>query len=292
MKYQFIKENTPQYRVRELCRVIKIAPSGYYKWRKNPSRHKKNRDSRFFKQIKEVFNKSKKRYGAGRVCKRLRLLGIRCSEPKVKRLMDENGLFPKRRTKFKKTTKSDHKRPYSPNRVNQDFKAERPGQLLTGDIAYIDCKEGTLYLAVVLDVFGRKIAGWSMMSRMTDDLVINALDAAMGVTDVAQDAIFHSDRGSQYCSKRFRNNLKHYKLNQSMSGTGNCYDNAITETFFKTLRAELTYHETFTTRKQARAAIFEFIEVYYNRERAHSSLGYLTPQEFEDRFYSDQGKAA
>ena len=216
-----------------------------------------------------------------RIAETLRKDGTPCGKSRAKRLMDQAGLKPKRRTKYKKTTNSNHNRKVFPNLVNQEFKSNGMNQLWTSDIAYIRTSEGTLYLAVILDVFSRKIVGWSMQSRMKDDLVIDAFKSAWDDRRPGCGLIFHSDRGSQYCSERFIKILEGRQCIQSMSGTGNCYDNAITETFFKTLRAELTYHIKFESRDNARKEIFSFIELFYNRKRIHSAIDYCSPEEYE-----------
>ena len=220
-------------------------------------------------------------YGPTRIAESLRKAGIPCGEARAKRLMEEAGLKPKRRTKHKKTTNSNHKRKVAPNLVKQKFNAPGPDQLWASDIAYIHTSRGTLYLAIILDVFSRRIVGWSMQERMKDKLVIDAFNSAWESRLPDNGLIFHSDRGSQYCSGNFINILKHKECVQSMSGTGNCYDNAISETFFKTLRAELTYHVSFKNRDDARKQIFNYIEIFYNRKRLHSAIDYCSPMEYE-----------
>ncbi len=292
MIYRFIEEHRSEFRVSEMCRVLQIAPSGFYRWLKAPIGIRKRQDKTLKKKVVSEFTLSKKRYGAKRLAARLRLKGTSCSERRVSRLMREEGLKPLRRTKFKKTTNSNHSRGFSPNLLEQNFFVGAPDTVWTGDMAYIKTAQGFLYLAIVLDLYSRKVVGWSISTRMTDQLVIDALGSAFWSRKPLSGVIFHSDRGSQYCSKKFRNNLKSMGFIQSMSSTGNCYDNAITETVFKSMRAELTYHCNFRTRREAKAAIFEYYEIFYNRKRAHSALGYHTPEEFENIFKYVIGKSA
>lgn len=272
-----------------MCQVLGVHRSNYYRWLKSPEGVRKRQDRELILKIKEEFHKNREVYGSPRITESLRKQKIPCGKTRVKRLMNEENLVPKRRTKYKVTTNSNHSRPYSQNLLNQDFTAYRPDQIWASDIAYIKTLEGTLYLAVILDLFTRKIVGWSLSPTLKDVLVKDALKAAWMENKPGPGLIFHSDRGIQYCSKDFRKLLKLFKCRQSMSEAGNCYDNAISETFFKTLRAELTYHSSFHKRDDARREIFDYIECFYNRTRLHSSLGYCSPLEFEIKF---MGKAA
>jgi transposase InsO family protein len=197
--------------------------------------------------------------------------------------MRENNIRAKTKKRFKITTDSTRTKNASPNLVKQEFHAERPNQLWTSDMTYIWTLEGWLYLAVILDVYGRRIVGYAMSHRIDTALVAQALQCALTHRTITPGLVFHSDRGSQYASGTVRTILTAHKMVQSMSGTGNCYDNAITETFFHTLKTELIYWERFETREEARSKIFEYIEVFYNRQRLHSSLGYLTPVGFEQQ---------
>jgi len=198
--------------------------------------------------------------------------------------MKQHGLRVKTTKRFRVTTNSDHKRPVAPNLVQRNFTAEAPDRLWTGDITYIWTAEGWLYLAVVLDVFSRRIVGWSMNKRMTDDLVVAAFKNALVRRRPTPGLIFHSDRGSQYCSKRYQSLMKGVGSLQSMSSTGCCYDNAITESFFGTLKRELIHHCSFRTRLEAQSRIFRYIEGFYNRRRLHSAVGYQAPENYERRF--------
>lgn len=273
------------YGVKEMCRVLGVQRSNYYRWLKKPEGVRKRQDTILKSKIEQEFIGNRSLYGAGRISESLRKKRIPCGKTRAKRLMNEVGLQPKRRTRHKITTQSNHSRPYSQNLLNQDFTAYKPHQIWASDIAYIKTEEGTLYLAIVLDLFTRKIVGWAMSERLKDDLVKNAFKSACLRYEPEKGLIFHSDRGSQYCSHGFRKLLNFYKCRQSMSDAGNCYDNAISETFFKTLRAELTYHVTFENRKDAKRQLFDYIECFYNRVRLHSGIGYCSPQEYEEIYF-------
>lgn len=264
-----------------MCRVLKVTRSWYYAYSRRGATMRQRQDQALVPQIRAVFESSDKTYGADRIAKALRNQGIRVGKNRVCRLMRENGLVVKTRRRFKVTTNSDHKRPVAPNLVKQEFRAAAANHLWTGDITYIRTAEGWLYLAVVLDVFSRRIVGWSMNRRMKDDLVVAAFKNAVTKRSPAPGFVFHTDRGSQYCSNRFRARVTGAGGRQSMSATGCCYDNAITESFFGTLKRELVHHCRFTTRQEARSRIFRYIEGFYNRKRIHSAIGYVSPDQFE-----------
>jgi putative transposase len=264
-----------------MCRVLGVTRSWYYKQLNRGATNRQREDQALLPSIKAAFEESDKTYGAKRIVHGLRLLGTRVGKNRVWRLMQENDLKVKTVRRFKVTTNSDHKRPVAPNLVKQQFTAQAPNQLWTGDITYIQTAQGWLYLAVVLDVFSRRIVGWSMNRRMTDDLVVAAFSNAHVRRRPVPGFIFHTDRGSQYCSKRFRTLVEKAGGIQSMSATGCCYDNAITESFFGTLKRELVHHCSFVTRQEAQSRIFRYIEGFYNRKRLHSAIGYLAPEQFE-----------
>lgn len=267
-----------------MCRVLGVSRSSYYAGSKRGQTARRMCDRALGERIKVIFEGSDATYGILRIQRQLRKVGVFAGKNRIARLMKELGLIVKTRRRFRVTTNSDHKRAVAPNLVAQRFEAESPGKLLTGDITYIPTAEGWLYLAVVLDVFSRRIVGWSMSSRMKDDLVIEALRNAIYRRRPAPGFVFHSDRGSQYCSKRYRALVLSARGIQSMSATGSCYDNAITETFFGTLKRELVHHCHYRTRSAARSSIFSYIEGFYNQKRIHSAIGYLTPVMFEELF--------
>jgi putative transposase len=261
-----------------------VSRSGFYasltRWSK-----RKSEDERLKPLIHSIFETSKRTYGILRIIEALGRLGINIGKNRVSRLMKEAGLWVKTRRRFKVTTNSDHKRPVAPNLLNQEFWSEKPDSIWTGDITYIRTSQGWLYLAVVLDICTRKIVGWSMDKRMKDDLVVAAFKNALQRRKPAKGFIFHSDRGSQYCSKHFSKLVKGSGGKQSMSATGCCYDNAITESFFGTLKRELVHHCRYETRTLAKRSIFSYIEGFYNRTRMHSAIGYMSPDEFEQSLY-------
>lgn len=269
-----------------MCRALEVTRSAFYRWCRlsEPSNAplRRSEDERLGKRVREIFEDHDATYGVRRLQNQLRDEGVRVGVNRMSRLMRDNDLFVKTKRKFKATTNSKHSRPVSPNLVCQNFTAPMPNALWTGDITYISTSEGWLYLAVVLDVYSRKIVGWSMNERQTDDLVIEAFRHAMLHRKPESGLIFHSDRGSQYCSRDFRSLLSENGFRQSMSATGNCWDNAVTETFFHTLKTELVYHEHYASREQARSSIFWYIEAYYNRKRKHSTIGYVSPEQFEN----------
>lgn len=280
-----MKEHRSSFGVEDMCRVFKVSKSGFYGYLNRGESKRQQVDRQLLPHIKTIFKESKETYGPLRIMASLRSLGILIGKSRIARLMKESNLKPKTQRRFKVTTNSDHKRPVAPNLLEQNFWAKEPDDIWTGDITYIHTDEGWLYLAVVLDICTRKIVGWSMDKRMKDDLVVNALKNAINRRQPSSGFIFHSDRGSQYCSKRFKKLIKGVGGRQSMSATGSCYDNAITESFFGTLKRELVHHYRYQTRREARGSIFSYIEGFYNVTRLHSSIGYKSPVEYENSLY-------
>lgn len=268
-----------------MCRVFGVSRSRYYAQLKSGATKRQREDRGLLVAIKAAFDSSDQTYGAGRIVQELREQDIRVGKNRIWRLMKQHGLRVKTTKRFRITTNSDHKRPVAPNLVKRNFSAEAPDRLWTGDITYVWTAEGWLYLAIILDVFSRRIVGWSMDKRMTDKLVVTAFKNALVRRHPAPGLIFHSDRGSQYCSKRFQALVKGVGGLQSMSGTGCCYDNAITESFFGTLKRELVHHCSFKTRIEAQSRIFRYIEGFYNHRRRHSAIGYQAPENYERIFF-------
>jgi len=242
-------------------------------------------DHRLLGKIKEIHIEKRTLYGSPRIHAELREQGEHCGRKRIARLMRENNIRAKHKRKFKATTDSRHHLPIAPNLLKQDFSADRPNQIWTADITYCWTQEGWIYLAVVLDVFSRKIVGWALDKRMTRQLVIHAFLMACWVRHPPKGLTHHSDRGSQYASFDFQKILSLFGVKQSMSSSGNCFDNAVTETFFHSLKTELMFGRIFQTRREAKSAIFEYIEIFYNRERRHSTLGYCSPAAFEQYYY-------
>jgi len=270
--------------VRVVCRVFGISPSTYYSWERKQQSERARRDGELLASIRRIFAKFRGRYGAPRVHNELVGEGISVSRKRVARLMREAGLKAKGRRKYKATTDSNHALPVAPNLLDRDFATERPDMAWVSDITYLWTRQGWMYLAIIVDLYSRKVVGWSLAERMTAALVCNALDAAVRLRRPEPGLIFHSDRGSQYASAAFRRRLWRYQMRQSMSRKGNCWDNAVAESFFATFKKELVRNRVFESRAHARSDTFEYIEVFYNRQRAHSLLGYATPNAFEDCF--------
>lgn len=281
MRYAFIERHRSEHGVEKMCRVLEVARSGYYAWRKRPESDHKKADKRLLEDIKRIHRQGRNAYGSPRVTKQLHAEGVRCGKNRVARLMRAAGLRAVAKRKFKVTTDSRHDYPVAPNLLNRDFTAERPNQVWVTDITYIPTLEGWLYLAIVMDLYSRQIVGWAMDRMLTKELVIKALRQAIGRRNPPQGLIHHSDRGCQYASLQYQMMLREYGILQSMSRKGDCYDNACAESFFHTLKVELIHRQRYWTRSQARQSVFEYIEVFYNRVRLHSTLGYVSPYQYE-----------
>ncbi len=267
-----------------MCRAFGVAPSAYYAWERQQQSERDARDAELLAAIHRIFAQFRGRYGAPRIRHELVQEGFTASRKRVARLMRDAGLRAKARRKYKPTTDSNHSMPIAPNLLARDFRAARPNAAWVSDITYLATREGWLYLAVIVDLFSRKVVGWNLGERMTASLVCDALDDAVRARRPAPGLVFHSDRGSQYASRAFRRRLWRNRMRQSMSRKGDCWDNAVAESFFATLKKELVRSRAFATRAEARAEVFEYIEVFYNRQRAHSLLSYETPDAFEDCF--------
>jgi transposase InsO family protein len=277
----FIKQHRKQYPLGLMCNVLNVSRSGYHKWLKRKLSARALENQKILEIILSFYNRSKGTYGLPRIYAAIRKQGYKVNRKRVARLMKIHNIRAKTKKKFKATTKQNTKDKPSENLLKGNFNASSANQIWTGDITYIWTSEGWLYLAVVMDIYSRKIIGWSIDKRVNKQLVVRALIMAMINSSPDKGVIFHSDRGSQYTSEKFRELLELFGIVQSMSSTGNCYDNAITESFFHTLKTELIYWQRFQTREEAKRSIFEYIEIFYNRKRLHSSLGYLSPVEFE-----------
>jgi len=265
-----------------MCRVLKVSRSGYYAWRGRPESERDMENRRLVDRIRMVHKKSRKTYGSPRVHSQLVLDGERCSRGRVARLMSANGIRARGRRKFVATTDSKHDLPVAENVLGRDFSVAEPDRVWVSDITYIPTDEGWLYLAGVVDLCSRTAVGWSMSEGLERQLVMDALKMAYLRRRPCKGLIHHSDRGSQYASADYRQLLSDYGMQMSMSRKGDCWDNAVMESFFGTLKKELVHHRRYRTREEARREIFEFIEIFYNRQRLHSSLGYLPPAEYEN----------
>jgi len=281
MKYDFIEAHRSSLRVMKMCQAFKVSKSGYYDWRDRPESKQSVANKILLSHIRIVHKRSRENYGSPRVTDELNETGIPCGENRVEKLMRENNIRAKRSKKFKATTNSKHNYPVADNLLNRQFEVASPNSVWVSDITYIWTTEGWLYLAGVIDLHSRMVIGWSMSKRMTEQLTLDALNHAINRRQPTERLLHHSDRGSQYASKNYQKLLKENKITCSMSRKGNCWDNAVMESFFATLKTELIYHEIFITRKDAKLKIFEYIELFYNRKRRHSSLGYKSPAQFE-----------
>ena len=282
MKYKFIEAHRDQYPISLMCRVLAVVRSGYYEWRKQPLSARKMADLLLLMHIRDIFAESRNTYGSCRIQAVLAEQGLRCSRKRVARLMRQDNLRPKTVRPFKVvTTDSNHKLPVAPNRLNQQFSADQSDQTWLTDITYVPTAEGWLYLAVVLDLYARRIVGWAMSESLQRQLVIEALQMALTTRQPAPGLLHHSDRGSQYASDDYQALLTKAEMVGSMSRKGNCYDNAPIESFFGTLKTELVFHRQYESWAQARLDIFEYIEIFYNRVRRHSALGFKSPVNFE-----------
>lgn len=280
MKYAYIKKNSDKWSVRSQCRIFCVSRPGYYQWLVRLPSSRDNANVILDTKIKKIFQNHKERYGAPRITVELIALGEKVAIKRVAKRMKALNLKAKQAKRFKATTDSRHKNPVAPNVLNQNFTASRPNEKWVQDITYVWTSSGWLYLAVVIDLFNREVIGWSMSQRINQELVCDALIAALWRRHFPKHVIVHSDRGSQYCSRRYQRLIKDNKLMCSMSGKGCCYDNAVAESFFHSLKVESIHGQRFKTREEAKQIIFEYIEIYYNKIRRHSALGYLSPEEY------------
>lgn len=264
-----------------MCRVLGVSPSGFYAWRDRPPSQRRVADIRLTREIREVFREGRGVCGSPRVFKELRARGHRLGRKRVERLMRAEGLQATLPKRFRRTTGFAHDLPVADNQLDRRFDVSERDQVWATDITYVRTHEGWLYLAVVMDLWSRRIIGWSMAPHMRTELVDGALSMALGNRRPKKGVLHHSDRGSQYASDAYQRKLRSAGMQCSMSRRGECYDNAVVESFFGTLKRELVYRHSWPTRMSARRAIHEYIEVFYNRRRRHSYLGYVSPAEFE-----------
>lgn len=284
MKYAFIAAHAGQFSIQRMCNVLRVGRSGYYAWVKRPASSRAQANQALLALIRVAYQDSRQSYGSPRLHLALRQQGIACGRHRVARLMRASGLCarPKRRFRPVTTQRADNVVP-APNRLNQDFAAAAPNQKWASDFTYIETDEGWLYLAVVLDLFSRRVIGWAMRETMETELVEAALRMALEDRQPAAGLLHHSDQGCQYTSTAYLTDLTTAHSQLSMSRVGNCFDNAMVESFFSTLKNECVTGP-FRTRAEARTTIFEYLEVWYNRQRMHSSLGYRSPVDFELQF--------
>ncbi len=279
--FGLIDAEKANYSISLLCRVLWVSRSGYYDWKDRPLSKRARENAALIEKIREIHERSRRIYGYPRVHAELRALGVRCSRKRVARLMRKASLQGCRRGRKKHTTRRDVNAIPAPDLLKRSFTAESPDSIWTADITYIHTQEGFLYLAFILDVYSRKIVGWSMASHLRTELVVDALEMALWRRKPGTGLIHHTDRGAQYTALSFGEKLKGAGLVPSMGRTGSALDNAISESFVASLKTELIDRSSFPTRDAAKVSIFEFIEGFYNRVRRHSSLGYLSPSAYE-----------
>jgi transposase InsO family protein len=283
VRFAFIKNHAHEFPINLMCRVLEVARSGYYAWLRRKPGPREQRRTELVEAIRQVHVESREIYGSPRVHQELQSQGVECCQNTVAKLMQEHEIRAKTCRKFRvSTTDSRHGNPIAPNTLDQRFERAAPDQAWVADITYIPTDEGWLYLAAIVDLYSRMVVGWATAAHLRAELTCHALRNALLQRQPTGPVLHHSDRGVQYACDDYQELIQRFGLQPSMSRTGNCYDNAVMESFFGTLKTELVHHERYATREQAHQSLFEYIEVFYNRQRRHSSLGYLSPYQFED----------
>jgi putative transposase len=281
-----MKINQKLFTVEKMCSVLKVSASGYYSWRKGNSDQRSNREKELLKQIEEIYNQSHQTYGSPRIFEELKSKGIKVSRSMVARIMKKHSIRSVHAKKFKITTDSKHEYRVADNVLNRNFSADHKSEKWVSDITYIATKQGWLYLTTVIDLYDRKVIGWAMSEGMSaKETVIASWKMAIKNRPIGDKLIYHSDRGVQYACEDFSNILKRASVKQSMSRKGNCWDNAVAESFFKSLKKECVYRNKYQTKNEAKLSVFQWIETWYNTNRRHSSLGYKSIREFEKSIF-------
>ena len=284
MRFEFIRAEKGHYPVRLLCSTLDVSRSGYYAWRERGPSARARADAQLAAHVVAVHTRSRRTYGSPRVHAELRAHGVRVGRKRVERLMREHGIVARRKRRFRHTTDSKHSQPIAPNLLARRFEATAPNRVWVTDVTAIWTQEGWGYLAAILDLFSRRVVGWTMSASNDTALALDALYAALGERTPTSGLLHHSDRGSPYASDEYRAALAQRGIVASMSRKGDCWDNAVAESFFATLRAELVDHEQYATRAEAKNSIGDYVDNFYNVERRHSHLAYINPIEFELRF--------
>lgn len=283
MRFALVDQAKEEFPVHRLCGVLGVSQSGYFAWKDRPACRRQRDDMVLLAHVRSAFALSNGTYGSPRMTRELQDSGVAVGRRRTARLMSQNGLKARQKRRFKRTTDSHHGWPVAPNRLNQDFAATRPDEKWGADISYVWTREGWLYLAVVIDLFARRVVGWATGDRLHGQLALAALRKALVMRRPGAGLIHHSDRGSQYCAIDYQAELDKHGILISMSGKGNCYDNAMVEAFFKTLKSELVWRTIFYTRIEAEQAIARYIDGFYNPVRRHSALDFISPAQFEKR---------
>jgi putative transposase len=282
VRYAFVREHRSEFRVASMCRVLGVSRSGYYAWCRRTPSTRARANAQLLERIRAVHAAAEENFGAVKTWKALRLDGERCGRHRVARLRRAHGIEAKRLRRFRTAYAGRNAEPPAPNLLHRDFRAPRPDRVWVGDITFVPTREGWLYLAVLLDLYSRQVVGWAMGERINQPLATQALAMAIAQRQPQPGLIHHTDQGMLYASRAYRAMLEAHGMVASMSRKGDCYDNAVAESFFSNLKNELTWHRNYATREEARAAIFTYIELFYNRRRLHQTLGYLTPARFEE----------
>lgn len=283
MRYQFIDMQRPFHRLVRLCAVLRVSRSGYYAWRTRPASARQQTNARLLAQMRQLHAQTKERYGALKMWHALTTAGVRCGRHRVARLRRVHGLLARRTRRFRLIVEHHQFAPPAPNRLEQVFVAPAANRIWAGDLTAIATRAGWLYLAVLLDLYSRRVIGWAMSATPDKQVALQALQMALAQRRTEPGVIHHTDQGALYTSGAYQQLMAQTGLVASMSRKGNCYDNAVVESFFSTLKNELVHDRDYHTREEARAEVFEFIEVFYNRQRLHQSLGYVSPVQFEAR---------
>jgi putative transposase len=282
--FAFIQAEKAEFPIGMLCEQLDVSRPGFYAWLRRPPSKRRCRDAELGAEAAQIHAANRRSYGSPRVHNELKERGHKVGRKRVARIMRERGIVAKRRRRFRVTTDSNHAHPIAPNVLNRNFATTAPDLAWVGDITYIWTREGWLYLAVLIDLFSRRVVGWAMSDQITTELTLDALAMAVANRRPPRGLVHHTDRGAQYTSAAYVQQLQTHGIVSSMSRRGNCWDNAVAESFFATLKQELVFHVDFATRVGALSAIFEYIEVFYNRRRRHSYLAYASPTDFESRF--------
>ena len=284
MRYPFIRDHPHQHRIATLCRMLKVSRSGFYAWQTRPESPQNRENRLLLAHIRAIHVRSREAYGSVKTRRALTDAGIRCGHNRVARLRQSHGIVAKRVRRFRLARAARNNVPPAPNRLDRDFRTDHPNRLWVGDVTQISTREGRLYLAVLIDLYARHVVGWAMSDRQNQHLVTDALMMAIKRRQPPPGLIHHTDQGNVYNTPAYRAILNAHHMLPSMSKKGDCYDNACAESFFSGLKNELTWDQHFKTRREARSAIFEWIEVLYNRERLHETLGYVSPVRYEEQY--------
>ena len=279
----FVDQHRQEFSVSTMCRLLQVSRSAFYAWQCRPESRRAREDRSLLARIEAIHRESREAYGTVKTWKELRAQGVPCGRNRVGRIRKQAGIEAKRKRRFRVTTQSRHSFPIATNVLARRFAVDRPDRVWVGDITFIPTQAGWLYLAVLLDLYARRVVGWAMSHYIDSNLVTEALHMALARRRPKPGLVHHTDQGRQYAAGSYRQWLSEHSIEASMSRKGDCFDNACAESFFSTLKNELIHHVQFKTREEARTAIFEYIEVFYNRQRLHQTLGYLSPAEFERR---------